>query len=185
MKRLVLTLVITVLGISLGASQNYIAKSSTSELSVSGTSSLHDWECSVKDFTGEIDAVITDGAVSAINNYNFTFKVKSLESGKGGMNKKMYEALKEEDYPVITYKGSEVVFINGQAKFKGKMTMAGVTKYFETMIDVTYEGGNIKLEGSKAFKLADFSIKPPTAMFGTIKTGEEVSIHYNILLLTK
>ncbi|GLB49017.1 YceI family protein [Neptunitalea lumnitzerae] len=186
MKRLVFTLLFTVLGLVLGNAQTYTADAAKSELSVSGTSSLHDWHCAVKSFSGTINATVENGKVTKLSDFNFSFNVTSLDSGKGAMDKKMYEALKEENNPKVTYKGSEVIMnADGTAKFKGQMTMAGVTKYFETIVKLGYEGSTLELNGSKAFKLAEFKIDPPTAMFGTIKTGEEVSIHYNISLTTK
>lgn len=32
------------------------------------------------------------------------------------------------------------------------------------------------------FKMSDFNIEPPTAMFETFRTGDEVTIKYDILL---
>lgn len=34
----------------------------------------------------------------------------------------------------------------------------------------------LHLQGSKSLKLADFQVEPPTAMFGQIVTGDEISV---------
>lgn len=186
MRSVYLTIVLSVLGISLGIAQKFEASVSDSKLSVTGTSTLHDWECTVNTFTGYINANIQDNSISAITFFDFSFKVKALESGKSGMDKKTYEALKEGKYPTISYKGSKVTIKeDGSAIFSGNMTMAGTTKSFETPVQITYSNNQIKLVGEQTFKLTEFNIEPPKAMLGTIKTGETVTIHYNILLNNK
>ncbi|SFU50511.1 YceI-like domain-containing protein [Pustulibacterium marinum] len=185
MKRVLLIIVMTFIGMNVNYAQEYKANVSNSKLYVSGTSTLHDWECNVKDFQGKVNAVIENGKLVAIKSFDFSFKVKSLDSGKSAMDKKTFEALKEEKYPTISYKGDKVTLNNGKATFYGQMYIAGVSKSFETSVDVNLSNGVLTLKGAEAFKLATFDIEPPTAMFGTIKTGEEVSIHYDLQLTTK
>lgn len=186
MKRVYLTIAILFLGTVAAVAQTFEAINSESKLEVTGTSSLHDWECVVKEFTGKIKADVQSGKVVSISEFDFSFKAKSLESGKSGMDKKVYEALKEEANPWISYKGSSVVLkSDGTATFKGTMTIAGVGKSFETPVKVSYQNGKVSLIGEQSFKLTDFKIEPPTAVFGTIKTGDTVTIHYTIKLSTK
>ena len=98
------------------------------------------------------------------------------------MDKKTYEALKEEDFPVISYQGTAEIISDYSAIFSGKMKIAGVEKEVVTKVRINYVDGKVSLSGEKNLKLTDFNIDPPTAVFGTIKTGNEVVIHYNILL---
>ena len=62
------------------------------------------------------------------------------------------------------------------------MIIGGTKREFKTKVKISYTNGKIMLSGEKDFKLTDFNIEPPTAVFGTIKTGDEVVIHYNIQL---
>ena len=43
------------------------------------------------------------------------------------------------------------------------------------------EDGAFKFTGSKSFKMTEYEIKPPTAMFGQIETGDEVNIIFDII----
>jgi hypothetical protein len=56
--------------------------------------------------------------------------------------------------------------------------MAGTTK----LINVAFEGqisnNRVIIKGSKDINMNDFKIKPPTAMLGTLKTGETVVISF-------
>ncbi|SHJ05795.1 YceI-like domain-containing protein [Mesonia phycicola] len=170
------------LTMQLVVAQEYKVVSNNSKVSVTGTSSLHDWECVVNTFEGNMSATVENNEIKQIENFNFQFKVKSLDSGKSSMNKNTYEALKEDKYPTITYKGSSVVINGGTATFTGTMTIAGTAKKFTSKAKINYSNGKITLSGSEEFKLTDFNIEPPTAVFGTIKTGDVVAIHYNIQL---
>lgn len=63
----------------------------------------------------------------------------------------------------------------------GNLNVAGTTK----SIDLVVKGellpnGAILFEGMKALKMTDFNVKPPTALLGVLKTGNEVFISFRI-----
>lgn len=181
----VILLLIMMLGIQNIIAQKFTADNSNSKLAVTGTSTLHDWECYVKEFKGVLSLTIENGEIISVENFNFQFNVKSLESGKGLMNKKTYDALKEEKNPVIAFTYKEVKLLGGnKASFIGLMKMAGVERKVVMPVQIQVENGSLKLTGEQAFLLSYFEIEPPTALMGTIKTGDEVVIHYDIKLNT-
>jgi polyisoprenoid-binding protein YceI len=61
------------------------------------------------------------------------------------------------------------------------LSIAGVAKEvkFKTKYDV--DGNQITFKGSYTFKMTDFNIDPPTAVMGTIKTGDEVTVRLEIV----
>jgi hypothetical protein len=61
---------------------------------VDGTSSLHDWTETVEQMTGNLDAEISGATISKITSARVTIPVKSIKSGKGGMDDNTYKALK-------------------------------------------------------------------------------------------
>jgi hypothetical protein len=38
--------------------------------------------------------------------------------------------------------------------------------------------GQLAFEGSQTIKMTDYGITPPTALFGTLKTGDEITITF-------
>ena len=42
--------------------------------------------------------------------------------------------------------------------------------------------GSITFSGSKKIKMTDYKLKPPTALLGTLTTGDEVDIHFQVTL---
>lgn len=170
------------ISMQLVVAQEYTVEPASSKLSVTGTSSLHDWESEVNTFKGIISATVENNQIQSIEEFNFQFNVTSLKSGKSVMDKKTYKALKEENYPTISYKGKTVVINSHSATFSGVMSVGGEEREVTAKVKLSYSNGKITLSGSKEFKLTDFDIEPPTAVFGTIKTGDVVVIHYNIQL---
>jgi hypothetical protein len=51
-------------------------------------------------------------------------------------------------------------------------------------VDVTYEmkNGTLVCKGSKRIKMTDYKVEPPSFMFGTIKTGDEITISFDVTL---
>jgi hypothetical protein len=42
--------------------------------------------------------------------------------------------------------------------------------------------GDVQIIGSRKLNMKDFNMVPPTAMMGTIKVGEEVTVNFNLTL---
>ena len=166
--------------------QTFTVDDSASKLIVEGTSNIHDWEIEAKGFQGDLQAVFENGQLVEIDELNFAVVAESLKSGKGGMDKKTFEALKTDDFPRIVYRLQSVNNIDCTSSREcvvtthGYLTIAGERKPIELAFDVRNSGGKITFSGKKTINMTDFNIDPPKAMFGTITTGEEVTIDFKI-----
>lgn len=152
--------------------------SDKSFITITGTSSLHDWEMKVNEFsaTGIVEeAQVKDLVV--------TVKSKSMESGKAIMDEKAYDAVSADDYPSITFSAKTLKISEDQIFGKGTLKIAEVSNEinFNAKI-ISKQNNEMHLEGSIPLKMSDYKITPPTAMFGTLKTGDEVEIVYIIFL---
>ncbi|WP_281615549.1 YceI family protein [Flammeovirga sp. SubArs3] len=151
-----------------------------SSVKIEGTSSLHDWHCDVTEVTGSINANIDGNTISSIDALDLTFVVKSIKSGKGAMDKNIYSALKEKSNPQITFKMSSATISGNVVTAQGKLTIAESTQDVTLTANAAVDGDQVKFEGKTSFKMSQYSVEPPTAMFGTITTGDEVSIIYDV-----
>ncbi|WBL25988.1 YceI family protein [Zunongwangia sp. HGR-M22] len=145
-------------------------KSITSNILVEGTSNIHDWEMTSKNAVGHIES--KDGKVSKIT---IEIPIKSLKSGKGGMDKNAYKALNEDDYPKVKFTSKEVQ----SNKIIGNLTMNGKSKTISIPVSIKNSNQNIKISGKQTINMTDYGVEPPTALMGTIKTGEEVTVNFN------
>ena len=167
------------------AAQEFKPVTQKGEVTVTGTSTLHDWEI-VAEQTSGILIVNTEEETPKIEKLEFQVLAESLKSGKGGMDKNTYNALNTEKYPNISFKMLEVAdiqpIISTSNRFKVKasanLTIAGTTRKTDVSFTLSL-GDELKIEGVKPLKMTTYKIEPPKALLGTIKTGDAVEVHFN------
>jgi YceI-like domain len=153
---------------------------------IAGTSSLHDWTEKSDKGIAEATFAMNNDKITDLSALTFTLASKSLKSEHTMMDNNTYKALNADKNPNITFVGGSatVTMIDASTytiKSTGKLTIAGNTR--ETDIVATGKinpDKSITVTGSKKFKMTDYGIKPPTAMLGTIKTGDDLTISYNL-----
>jgi polyisoprenoid-binding protein YceI len=157
-----------------------------STVAVKGTSTLHDWEMKLSDIQSSTNInSLPDGTVE-ISETKVSFKAENLKSDNSGLDDKAYEALKTDKHPTITFTQSEKISIkpgNGKfkAKVKGVLKVAGTSKPIELDVDgEQLKNGSFRVLGEKPLKMTDFNIDPPRAMFGTIRSGNDVVIKLDL-----
>ena len=170
-------------------SQNYSLNQKESSITISGTSSLHDWDVVAKDFAGTLK--LKDEGNLEIYFLSVNVVSESLKSGKKGMDKNTYKALKTDNYKDIKFKLKVVKSCNKinastfEVKLLGELNITGVTKTIPVDALFIVKEKDINVTGSCTFKMTDFNVEPPTALFGTIKTGDEITIKFNTFFLKK
>jgi hypothetical protein len=157
----------------------------SSSIKIKGTSNIHDWEEAVKSFTCELKINKSADDILSIEFARLICDGKSISSGKSLMDSKAKDAIKADKFPKIqfilvsiddfTEKGE---LIAGNAN--GILTLAGISRNVTISFTGHIKTGLIQILGSKALQLHDFDIVPPTALFGTLQTGKEVTIDFNL-----
>ncbi|MGM0574049.1 MAG: YceI family protein, partial [Bacteroidota bacterium] len=113
--------------------------------------------------------------------------VDAMNSGKNSMDKVLKKALKEDDHPEIVFEYTETLNLEpiDNRSFSllssGDLTIAGKTRQVQLEMTGTLREGNLRLEGQKSFKMSEFDIDPPSAMFGTIKAGDKITVHFTVI----
>lgn len=185
---LVLGIVILVAGFS--GQQNFKSLNTGSSMSVSGTSSLHDWTVTLNDFNCDMTAMM-DASTMKIQAVTFKGKSKTLKSDNSTMDKKIQEALNSNKHPEISFRINstrDVVVADNKfsGTINGSLVIAGVTRTENIPFTGQMLSNNrIQIRGSKKLKMTDFKISPPTAMLGALKTGDEVTISFTLVMGVK
>ena len=156
-----------------------------SHVTISGTSSLHDWEEKVEKFNVNLKLRFSEKDISGIDHVQVICKAGSIVSDNSLMTSKTHDALKVDTYPDITFRLVSVDHLSSKngsftGTLVGDVTLAGVTKQITLAFSGTHIGNKIAIKGSKELNMNDFKIKPPTAMLGTLKTGEQVTISFSL-----
>ncbi len=170
------------------SAQNYQLSNGEGTVTVTGTSTLHDWEEVAEEKSGSL-VVDTSGEIPTISTLKFVVEAESLKSGKGAMDKNTYKALDTKNHKQIVFKSSKVKSISpitsASNKYKvtatGDLTIAGKTNTIDLPFVLSINGNTATIEGKKALKMTDYGIEPPKALLGTITTGDEIEVHFNTI----
>jgi polyisoprenoid-binding protein YceI len=170
----------TIAGNSLLAQKMYKVKPTGTTMAIKGTSNLHEWESAVQTINGDLIATIEATELKQVSKVSLTIPVSSIKSGKSIMDSKTYDALKNEKFPTITFNSTTITLTaTNVITAVGQLSLAGVSKP-ETIKGIwsVSAAGLITIKGVFKMKMTDFDIKPPTAVLGTLKTGDEVEIDF-------
>ncbi|MEX0600471.1 MAG: YceI family protein [Rhodothermales bacterium] len=153
-----------------------------SRMWVDGTSTVHDWTCDV----GEVDGNVTlDAETGAVSKAAVTVASSSIECDSRTMNRKVAEALAIDDFPVIRYTLSTADVMSSGEELRidavGTLELAGASKEMSSSLvgQPASEGGYV-FTGTLPITMSTFDIDPPTAMFGALKTGDDVTVRFEI-----
>lgn len=158
-------------------------------LVIKGTSNLHAWESKVNEVRANGAMTVDAGVLKAIQSLYVEIPVKTIKSTKGSiMDNKTYDALKADSYPNISFKLERVNGLNKNGdgydiNASGTLTIAGASNRIDMYVRAKVGAdGSITFNGSKKIKMTDYKIKPPTALMGTLTTGDEVEIAFQVTL---
>lgn len=97
------------------------------------------------------------------------------------MDKIAYKTLKTNKFKTIKYVLKKAEKINETTwELTGTYTIAGVSKELKTQVKTSVSNGSVTLQGANKITFEDFGMTAPTALFGTIKTGKELMLKFNI-----
>lgn len=191
MKSLLSTLFVFLFALSgIATAQSEYELLDKSSMQVDGTSTIHDWTADVEEINIDLDfnssAISQDSDEEPVRSLTLTVPVESMESGKGRMNGKMYDALKKDDHPDITFELTSAEIEEAASEdftlsTTGTLTIAGVSKEVNFPVEGSVvEDGVYAFTGSYEINMKDYEVDPPSAMFGTIKSGEMVTISFEL-----
>lgn len=150
--------------------------SDESSMTIDGSSTIHDWTVTANTMNGSVTAEGTDP-----KEINFEVDVENIKSERGPtMDNKMHAALKKEEHPKVSFRLSE---IKNQATLVGTLTIAGQEKTVEVPVEMNVSGQHLKLAGEQKITLQEFGIEPPTAMFGQIIVGDDVTVKFDLVFV--
>jgi polyisoprenoid-binding protein YceI len=180
--QLIAGLILVILHTSVFAQQPY-KLSGTPAITIAGTSTMHDWTMTSKQAASqaqfEMDA---SGQLSKINSLLVTIPAESLKSGKGAMDKNAYNALKTDKNKEIRFQFTSAAITGNNIVAQGTLTIAGSSKPIELTVTSKSDATGIRFQGSRKIKMTEFNVVPPSFMFGSVKTGDEITITFDITL---
>ena len=102
------------------------------------------------------------------------------------MDRLMHSALKTADHPSITFRLGGASGDLSASTFRivanGTLTLAGETRDVEFPVDGERRSdGTYVFSGSVPISMSDYGISPPVAMFGSLRTADDVVVSFKIV----
>lgn len=177
---------LAIFGLTQVSAQELKLNNNSSSVTVFGTSNVHDWDVKAEKKSGAASVAIEDGKLSAINKLTFVVEVESLKSGKSGMDKNTYKALNSDKHKNITFTSTRVnsIAASGSNQYKvdmtGNLVINGTSKQIPLNVIATISGNTVALKGNYTINMNHYKVTPPTALMGTIKTGDTVKVEFEV-----
>jgi polyisoprenoid-binding protein YceI len=175
-----------------------VAVSPESKLWIDGTSNLHAWTCRAEklDASIELDAAAAaqlDAAPpKSLRKVEVKVAVRSLKCGHGAMDNNLYKALNADATSEVSYILASFDAVPGEMKDSftlktvGTLTVAGKeNKVTMEVVATRMPDGTVRATGVVPIKMSDYGIKPPTAIFGRLKTGDDVKVNFDLTIGAK
>lgn len=168
-------------------SQQVKIDNQNSKMTIFGTSNIHDWNMKAEHLSGIASFKTESEKLTEINTLSLEIKVIDLKSGKKGMDKKAYSALKNKTYKTINYQLVKVINIkeasnnNYTIETLGDLKVAGETKQIPITFKAKLDNNNLTLSGKVIINMTHYKVKPPRALMGTIRTGEKITIDFSVI----
>lgn len=155
-------------------------------VTIHGTMSIHNWVETISEVTGDIVAGRHAGGGADLTSIRIVMGVRSIRSDMGTvMDNRTYKALKADADPQITFLLDAPVtvlpFRKGEKPIAlaGHLTLAGVTRAVALFVDYfEVRSDSMRFEGRQVIKMTDFGVNPPSALFGTLRAGSDITIYF-------
>ena len=162
-------------------SQNGFQLGSSQEFKVTGTSTLHDWDMISDNAKGQATIVIEDNQIKEIQSLSVDLPVKSLKSGSNRMDRTAYSAIDADKHTNVRFVLTEVRNITSQQVVaRGNLTVAGTTRAVTLRTNYRVNGNSIRFYGAEEISFSQFDVSPPTALLGTVRTGDDLKISFDV-----
>ncbi|HEX7085711.1 MAG TPA: YceI family protein [Vicinamibacterales bacterium] len=163
------------------------------QISIAGSSNVHEWSATTADVRvthAQLGAAVSGPAFAeeivrpgALAAFEIAVPAASLKSGKDGLDKNMYKALKVKEHADITFRLTRLdPAADGAFKAAGVLRIAGVARDVVLDLRTRTSGSTLTVTGSVDLLMTDFGIKPPTAMLGMLKTDPKVTVTFETVL---
>lgn len=179
-KNLTFILGFIALSFTLGAQTNF-KQADGSYITIAGTSTLHEWTMTSLQAGVQASFQMDEkGTPTQLKSLSVSVPSESLKSAHKAMDKNAYSALKVEKHKNIGFTLSSASSQNDLFRCVGNLSISGVTKPITIDATCKQKEASIRCTGSKAIKMSDFQVEAPSFMFGSVKTGDEITISFNI-----
>ena len=188
-----LLLLAATLGLGRIAGSQELSLQPGSRIWVTGTSNVKNFECNALNPDLSV-STSTPNAVSAllagkkaVGAVDLKVTVVTMDCGDGTTNERMMATLKAADHPSIRFvlaSYSPAKTADGVAlTLHGALTIGGVSKQVTIPAVANVDAsGVLRVTGEYDVQMAQYDLRPPSLLMGTVTIGDKVQVHFDLAL---
>jgi len=157
------------------------AQGSSVNFTVSGTSTVRGWTCSV---TGSARVTVgsstpVPGLGDGVEAATLTVLVGEFGCPEDEMTEHLLEALRVDEFSEITFR-LEGYEASGQGTITtGTLTILDTTEEVSFPLSVTPSGSGVQIEGEVSLDMTAYGVEPPVVMLGLMRVRPEIRIQFS------
>lgn len=160
------------------------AQPATVDFTVSGTSTIRGWTCTVQ-ATVQVTPGSSDpapGFTAGVETATLTAPVNAFECPNDEMTEHLLEAMKADRFPEITFQLEDYEVSGQQVETTGALTITGVTESVRFPVSLAPSGEGIEIEGELRLDMTTFGVEPPVVMLGLLQVRPQIRIEFEGLI---
>ena len=172
-------------GLALLAGSPAAAQPSTVEFTVSGTSTIRGWTCSVRG-TAEVtpgSSTPAPGFAAGVQSATLNVPVADFECPDETMTEHLLEAMKPTEFAEITFRLESYEASGQGAEASGALTIRDVTQAVSFPIALTAAGAGVEIAGELRLDMTAYGVEPPVVMLGLLRVRPQIRIEFEGLLV--
>ncbi len=170
-----------IVGLALLQARPASAQRSSVDFTVSGTSTIRGWTCTVTG-TAQVTAGSSTpvrGLDGGVQTATLTVPVEEFDCPQDEMIEHLLEALRVDEFPEITFRLEGYEANSQGAVTTGTLTMLDATRAVSFPLSLTPSGSGVQIEGELALDMTAYGVEPPVVMLGLMRVRPEIRIQFS------
>ena len=179
--RLVRILTSGIAGLALLQGGPVAAQRSNVHFTVSGTSTIRGWTCTVTG-TAQVTAGSSTpvrGLDGGVQTATLSVPVDDFICPEEEMMEHLFEALRPSEFSEITFRLESYEASGQGAVTTGTLTILDATEAVSFPLSLTPSGSGVQLEGELALDMTTYGVEPPVVMLGLLRVRPRIRIQFS------
>lgn len=167
-------------GMALLPGARAIAQPSGVDFTVSGTSTVRGWTCSVSGTAQVTPGASTPapGFPSGVQTATLTVPVNDFDCPEDEMKEHLLEAMRADEFAEITFRLESDQVAGRQAQATGSLTILDATELVSFPISLSQSGTGVEIEGELRLDMTTYGVEPPVVMLGLLRVRPQIRIEF-------
>lgn len=154
---------------------------SSVDFTVSGTSTVRGWTCSV---TGSARVIVGSstpvrGLADGVQAATLSVPVDDFICPDEEMIEHLLEAMRADEFPEITFRLEGYEANSQGAVTTGTLTILDATEEVNFPLSLTPSGSGAQIEGELALDMTAYGVEPPVVMLGLLRVRPRIRIQFS------